>query len=128
MFRRFLPLLAAVFGIAASRTSFSQGVETIVRPCTPCVPDGPCRMVDCRRPMTAQVVRTSSRVRADLDSRVVRYEVTETYTNRGGMVGEADYLLPLPKGAAFEELALSINGEMVTGETMNSERARGVYE
>ncbi|HEX7546563.1 MAG TPA: VIT domain-containing protein [Gemmatimonadaceae bacterium] len=78
--------------------------------------------------MAAQVVRTSSRVRADLDGRVVRYEVTETYTNRGGMVGEADYLLPLPKGAAFEELALSINGEMVTGETMNSERARGVYE
>jgi Ca-activated chloride channel family protein len=67
-------------------------------------------------------------VRADLDGRVVRYEVTETYTNRGGMVGEADYLLPLPKGAAFEDLALSINGEMITGETMNADRARGVYE
>ena len=37
-------------------------------------------------------------------------------------------MLPLPKGAAFEDLALSINGEMVTGETMNAERARGVYE
>jgi Ca-activated chloride channel family protein len=98
MFRRFLPALAAVFAIIASRTSF------------------------------AQIVRTSSHVRADLDGRVVRYEVTETYTNRGGMVGEADYLLPLPKGAAFEELALSINGETATGETMNSERARGVYE
>src|ERR1035437_7160383 len=98
MFRRFLPALAAVFAIIASRTSF------------------------------AQVVRTSSHVRADLDGRVVRYEVTETYTNRGGMVGEADYLLPLPKGAAFEELALSINGETATGETMNSERARGVCE
>ncbi|HEY2850270.1 MAG TPA: VIT domain-containing protein, partial [Gemmatimonadaceae bacterium] len=78
--------------------------------------------------VAAQVVRTSSRVRADLDGRVVHYEVTETYTNRGGMVGEADYLLPLPKGAAFEQLALSINGEMVTGETMNADRARGVYE
>jgi Ca-activated chloride channel family protein len=128
MFRRLLAVLTAVLGIIASRMSFAQGVETIMRPCTPCVPDGGCRAVDCRRPMAAQVVRTSSRVRADLDGHVVRYEVTETYTNRGGMVGEADYLLPLPKGAAFEELALSINGEMVTGETMNSERARGVYE
>jgi Ca-activated chloride channel family protein len=54
--------------------------------------------------------------------------VTETYANRGGMTGEADFLLPLPKGAAFEDLALSINGEMVTGETMNADRARGVYE
>ena len=124
MFRRLLAVLTAVLGIIASRMSFAQGVETTIRPCTPCVPDGGCRAVDCRRPMAAQVVRTSSRVRADLDGRVVRYEVTETYTNRGRMVGEADYLLPLPKGAAFEELALSINGEMVTGETMNSERAR----
>jgi Ca-activated chloride channel family protein len=78
--------------------------------------------------LPAQVVRTSSRVRADLDGRVVRYEVSETYTNRGGMVGEAEYLLPLPKNAAFEQLALSINGEMVTGETMDAGHARGVYE
>jgi Ca-activated chloride channel family protein len=78
--------------------------------------------------MIAQVARTSSRVRADLDGRVVRYEVTETFVNRGGTVGEADYLLPLPKGAAFEDLALSINGEMVTGETMGADRARSVYE
>ena len=73
-------------------------------------------------------MRTSRSVRANLDGRVVRYEVTESYTNRGGMIGEADYLLPLPKDAAFEELALSINGEMVSGETMNADRARGVYE
>lgn len=65
---------------------------------------------------------------AELDGHVVRYEVAETYVNRSGLVGEADYVLPLPKGAAFEDLALSINGEMVTGETMDSERARAVYE
>jgi Ca-activated chloride channel homolog len=128
MSRRLLPVLAAVLVTIVSRTSFAQGVETVIRPCTPCAPDGGCRMVDCRRPMPAQVVRTASQARATLDGRVVRYEVTETYTNHGGMIGEADFLLPLPKGAAFEELALSINGEMVTGETMNSERARGVYE
>src|ERR1017187_1398258 len=130
MFRRILHVLAVpVLLFSAANAAFAQGMEATIRPCgVPCPPDSNCRMVDCRRPMVAQVVRTSSRVRADLDGRVVRYEVTETYTNRGGMAGEADYLLPLPKGAAFEELALSINGEMVTGETMNSERARGVYE
>jgi Ca-activated chloride channel homolog len=130
MFRRYLSAFILLLCAAGtSRASFAQGVESIMRPCAPpCPPDSNCRMVECRRPMVAQVVRTSSRVRADLDGRVVRYEVTETYTNRGGMVGEADYLLPLPKGAAFEDLALSINGEMVTGETMNADRARGVYE
>ena len=76
----------------------------------------------------ARVERTASHVRADLDGRVVRFEVSETYVNRGNTVGEADFLLPLPKGAAFEDLALSINGEMITGEAMGADRARALYE
>src|SRR4029434_2439900 len=35
---------------------------------------------------------------------------------------------PLPSGAAFEALQLSINGEMVSGETLPADRARQVYE
>ncbi|MGH7651385.1 MAG: VWA domain-containing protein, partial [Gemmatimonadaceae bacterium] len=34
----------------------------------------------------------------------------------------------LPKDAAFQDLKLSINGEMVSGETMNADRARQIYE
>ena len=64
--------------------------------------------------------RQSSDVRADLTDRVLRYEVTETFINRGSGLGEADYMFPLPKGAAFQDLKLSINGEMVAGETMNA--------
>lgn len=79
-------------------------------------------------PSFAQVQRSGSTVRIDLDGRVARYEVSETFVNRGRAVGEADYLLPMPTGAAFEDLALSINGEMITGETMNADRARSVYE
>ncbi|MDQ6717725.1 MAG: VIT and VWA domain-containing protein [Gemmatimonadota bacterium] len=76
----------------------------------------------------AQVVRKSSSVRVDLVDRVLRYEVTETFLNRGSRVGEADYLFPLPKGAALQDLKLSINGEMVSGETMSSDNARQIYE
>jgi Ca-activated chloride channel homolog len=130
MFRKYLHCLAAItLAFFAVDTAIAQVGEPSVRPCAVCPPDSNCRaVVECARPMLAQVVRTSSIVRADLDGRVVRYEITETYTNRGGRVGEADFMLPLPAGAAFEDLALSINGEMVTGETMNAERARGVYE
>ena len=130
MFRRILHFLFASAALAcAAATLPAQGEPAAVRCPPPCGPDRACAAIDCiRAPIAAQVVRTSSRVRADLDGRVVRYEVTETYTNRGGRVGEADYMLPLPKGAAFEDLALSINGEMITGETMNADRARGVYE
>jgi len=37
-------------------------------------------------------------------------------------------MFPLPKGAAFEDLKLSINGELVSGETMNAADARRIYE
>ncbi|GAC1409512.1 MAG: hypothetical protein NVSMB53_01890 [Gemmatimonadaceae bacterium] len=67
-------------------------------------------------------------MRVDLVDRVLHYEITETFVNRGGRVGEADYMFPLPKDAAFQDLKLSINGEMVAGETMSADRARQVYE
>ena len=74
------------------------------------------------------VYRQSSDVRVDLVDRVLRYEITETFVNRGSRVGEADFMFPLPKGAAFQDLKLSINGEMVSGETMSADRARQIYE
>jgi Ca-activated chloride channel family protein len=80
----------------------------------------------------ASVVRVRSDVRAELvgngASRVMRYEVEERFVNNGGRVGEADYMFPLPKGAAFQDLKLSINGELVSGETMSATDARRIYE
>jgi Ca-activated chloride channel homolog len=72
--------------------------------------------------------RTSSNVRATLADHVLRYEVEETFRNRGGTVQEADYMYPLPAGAAFQELQLSINGQLVSGEIMDAGRARSTYE
>jgi Ca-activated chloride channel family protein len=74
------------------------------------------------------VFRQSSDVRVELVDRVLRYEITETFVNRGSRVGEADFMFPLPKGAAFQDLKLEINGEMVAGETMNANQARQIYE
>ncbi len=74
------------------------------------------------------VFRQSSDVRVELADRVLRYEITETFMNRGSRVGEADFMFPLPKGAAFQDLKLSINGELVAGETMSADRARQIYE
>jgi Ca-activated chloride channel family protein len=76
----------------------------------------------------ARVVRISSRALLTLEGRVLRYEITEKFVNRGNIAGETEYLLPLPARAAFEDLALSINGEMVTGETLRADRARAIYE
>jgi len=92
-----------------------------------CQPGRPCIMPACGI-ATPAVFRQSSDVRVELADRVLRYEITETFVNRGSRVGEADFMFPLPKGAAFQDLKLSINGELVAGETMNANQARQIYE
>ena len=81
-------------------------------------------------PATPAIIRTRSdvSVRLDPNGRVLHYEVDERFVNRGVGLGEADYLFPLPKGAAFQDLKLSIDGELVSGETMNATEARRIYE
>ena len=81
-------------------------------------------ILDCR----PNISRTRSDVRVELSDRVLKYEVEERFINRGASVGEADYLFPLPANAAFQDLKLSINGELVSGETMNAGEARRIYE
>src|SRR5919199_5525383 len=108
-----------VVSLAAPALAAAQGwVVPRCPPGAPCLPPAP----------GSAVVRTSSDVRAELADRVLRYEVEETFVNRGGMIGEADYLFPLPKGAAFQDLKLSIDGELVGGETMSAGEARRIYE
>ena len=98
---------------------FAQGT-ILPRPCLP--------MRICQPRPIGAVERTASHVRVTLQDRVLRYEVEERFVNRGGTIAEADYVFPLPKNAAFEDLKLSINGELVSGETMDAGRARGIYE
>src|ERR1041385_571253 len=87
------------------------------------VPFVPCHV----RP-GAIITRVGTDVRVRMTDRVLRYDVEERFTNRGNVVGEADYVFPLPKNAAFQDLQLEINGELVAGETFGSDEARRIYE
>src|SRR3954470_447747 len=123
-------LLAIIVGVPQILTA--QIIEAPPRP-FPCPVPPPCRrgepcVIRSCGIVSPDVVRQSSDVRVSLVDRVLRYEVTETFVNRGSRVGEADFMFPLPKGAAFQDLKLSINGEMVAGETMSADRARQIYE
>ncbi len=119
-------LVAGNVGLPSSARA--QG-QLIPRLCAP----PPCNDRECGRPAIVcapgnPIIRTSSTVRVEMRDRVLRYEVNETFLNRGAGLGEADYIFPLPAGAAFEDLSLSIDGELVSGETMNAGDARRVYE
>jgi len=113
-------LLGASTAAAQDVRSFPEcgGTRMCVR--APCPQPPPCP--------TRAVERTSREVRVTLEGRILRYEVTEQWTNHGSTIGEADYVLPLPRGAAFEDLALEIDGEMVTGEALAAGQARAIYE
>ncbi len=114
------PLLAGAQDVARPVEPSDCGPRFCVR--APCPQPPPCPV------QRGGVERTARDVRVALDGRVLRYEVTEQWTNHGRGIGEADYVLPLPKGAAFEDLALEIDGELVTGETFGAGEARRIYE
>lgn len=115
------------FLLAMSTALAAQSRDVVVDRPVPCLPCADCGVRGpCAGP--ARIVRTSSAAVLTINGRVVRYEITEHFVNRGGVAGETEYLLPLPARAAFEDLAMSINGEMVTGETMRADRARAIYE
>ncbi|HJQ20612.1 MAG TPA: VIT domain-containing protein [Gemmatimonadaceae bacterium] len=121
---RTLPLAVTLFVFPAAAQA--QGI--IIPRCPPGHVGEP--IVDCPRPIQLgqQVVRTRSDVRVELRDRVLRYEVEERFLNRGNQIGEADYVFPLPKNAAFRDLKLSIDGQLVSGETMGANDARRIYE
>ncbi len=123
------PVLRPVLllALSAAAPAAAQG-RMQVRMCAPPCPTEAACTVTRPAPCGARIERRSSNTRVQLRDRVLRYEVTEVFRNTGSRGGEADYMFPLPAGAAFEDLKLSINGELVSGETMGADRARGIYE
>ena len=119
-------LLAALAAASLAAPAGAQG-RVIPRPCAVPLPEERVRPQPCRPPI-GLVERVRNNVRVELDNGVLRYEVRETFVNRGGQVGEADYLYPLPAGAAFQELQLQIGDEMVSGEVLDAAKARAIYE
>jgi Ca-activated chloride channel family protein len=115
--------LIALLSLIVPAVVSAQGI--IVPRCPVERPDGPNSRCF---PTQPAVSRTVSDVRVELRDRVLRYEVEERFVNRGGGLGEVDYVFPLPKGAAFRDLKLSIDGQMVAGETLNATEARRIYE
>ncbi|MEO6863858.1 MAG: hypothetical protein ABI229_00260, partial [Gemmatimonadaceae bacterium] len=96
-----------LFTTAAFSASAAQGI--LIPRCgnggecipLPCFPDRPCARP---LPWNAVVTRGTSHIRVALGDGVLHYEVDETFVNHGGRIGEADYIFPLPKNAAFADL------------------------
>lgn len=78
------------------------------------------------RPATVVKIHTS--VSVHVTGRIAQVEVEEWFENRGGGLGEGEYLYPLPQDAVFSNLSLFQGDQELRGETMDADHARGIYE
>ncbi len=76
----------------------------------------------------SRVYRVATSTLVEVTDRIARTTITETFENRGGRLGQADFLFPMPRGAAFEDLRLEIDGKLVAGEVLDASSARETYE
>lgn len=74
------------------------------------------------------VVKLRTNVHVRVTGNVAEVEVEEWFENRGGGLGEGDYVYPLPGEAVFSDFSLWQGDEELRGETMDAERARAIYE
>ncbi len=71
-------------------------------------------------------VRTA--VHVTVTGRIAQVEVKEWFRNDGGILGEGDYVYPLPGEAVFSNFSLFQGDQELRGETMNADDARAIYE
>ena len=68
----------------------------------------------------------------DIKARIVDGIATTTlsqvFHNAGARIAEGTWILPLPEGATADHFTMTMNGTQVSGEVLDSKRARTVYE
>ncbi|MEO5510054.1 MAG: VIT domain-containing protein [Longimicrobiales bacterium] len=74
------------------------------------------------------VVRERTSVSVRVRNQIATVEVEEWFRNRGGNLGEGDYLYPLPTGAVFTSYSLFQGDKEMRGEVLDANEARRIYE
>ena len=68
------------------------------------------------------------RVRVTIDNQVAVTSIDQVFKNEYDADLEGTYIFPLPEEAAISDFAMYINGTRVSGEILDKEKARQVYE
>lgn len=80
------------------------------------------------RPRPPLVKTEAVRLDAHIVDGVCDTRVAMTFRNDGGIIGEKILVFPLPRGAAADKLEMHVNGKLETGEILDKNKARGIYE
>ena len=105
-------LLVLLLGFAASARADS-GFGTLLAQ----APDG----------SSSELVALDSEVRYVISGLIAEAGIRQRFTNRSDQWIEAQYLLPLPVGAAVHDLEIRIGARRIVGEIREKEEARAAY-
>lgn len=67
-------------------------------------------------------------VHADIKDQIAKVQLAQVFQNTGSSTIEASFLLPLPADAAISELTLLVDGKELTGQLLDKDEARRIYE
>ena len=68
------------------------------------------------------------RVSVEISDQVAHTKIDQVFINEFHQDLEGTYIFPLPKGANISEFAMYINGERISGELLEKEKARKIYQ
>lgn len=68
------------------------------------------------------------RVKVNLKDQAAQVEIEQLLKNNMDYDIEATLIFPIPADAGITDLSMTINGELVKGEIMDKDKARGIYE
>jgi len=68
------------------------------------------------------------RVTVDIEDQVAHTSVDQVFVNEFHRDLEGTYIFPLPKGANITDFAMYINGERISGELLDRDKARKIYQ
>lgn len=70
----------------------------------------------------------SQRVSVEVKDQVARTHIEQVFVSNADTALEATYVFPVPDDVAVSEFAMWMNGKKVTGEVLEADKARSVYE
>ncbi|MCX7717033.1 MAG: VIT and VWA domain-containing protein [Candidatus Sumerlaeaceae bacterium] len=81
------------------------------------------------RPPEALPVRLgAAEVRVEINNNVAKTRVVQEFENPNPRQLEADFMFPVPRGADVTDFVLYMNGKPVSGEVIERDKAREIYE
>ncbi|HVO31971.1 MAG TPA: VIT and VWA domain-containing protein, partial [bacterium] len=70
----------------------------------------------------------TQRVSVQVKDQVARTHIEQVFVSNADQALEATYVFPIPDDVAVSEFSMWMNGKKVTGEVLESDKARSVYE